>query len=87
METDQLIKAQKNQHELLLLEDYLKQKKSNLRCVTPEAYFCPKVNFFASGFLILQISHRSKCSFILINFSTGLFLNKSNLLSQSAFTC
>ena len=58
-------------------------KKSNLRCKKPEACLCLKVNCFASGFLSLHISHSSKCSFVLINFSTDLFFNQGEAPSAS----
>ena len=42
----------------------------------PKACFCLKVNYFTSGFLSLHILHRSKCSFILINFATDFFFKQ-----------
>ena len=57
--------------------------ETNLRCIKPEAYFCPKVNCFVSGFLSLHISHRSKCSYILINFATDFFFRQGEPPSAS----
>ena len=58
------------------------KKKSSLPlpCVKSETCFCLKVNCFASGFLILQLSHRSKVSFIIINSAIYLFFEQGEPL-------
>ena len=48
-----------------------------------ESMFCLKVNCLASEFLSLQISHRSKCFFILTKFATVSFFKQTESPSAS----
>ena len=54
-------------------------KWTKFRCIKSKACFRIKVNCLTSVFVSLEISHRSKCSFILINFATYFFFKQGVL--------
>ena len=64
------------------------RKKSSLRSMKPETWFCRNVKRFTLEFLILQISHKQTVSFISINFARdflfkiGFPQDASNLQSK-----
>ena len=51
------------------------RKKPSLRSMKPETWFCRNVKRLTLGFLILQMSHKQKASFISIRFARDFFFN------------
>ena len=54
-------------------------KYTDFHCIKSKACFYLKVNCFISEILSLEVLHRSKCSFILVNFAIYFFFKQGEL--------